>query len=110
MNSGMMTKESKPSFRAWLIVGLLWLTVLFNYLTRLLPTTMHGSLVAAMPMSEAQFGLLTSALFWTYGLVSPFAGFLADRFGRSRVIITSMVLWSLITWLTSFARTFEQLL
>lgn len=96
--------------RAWLVVVLLWFTVLCNYLVRALFTTMHGSVMAAIPMSEAQFGLLTSSLLWTYGLMSPFAGFLADRFNRSGVIITSMFLWSVTTWLTSYARTFEQLL
>ena len=94
---------------AWRVVVLLWFTVLSNYLARALFTTMHGSLVAAIPMSEAQFGLLTSALLWTYGLASPFAGFLADRFQRSRVIIVSMILWSLTTWLASYCRTFQQL-
>jgi MFS family permease len=70
---------------------------------------MHGSLVAAIPMSDAQFGLLTSSLLWTYGLASPFAGFLSDRFNRSRVITVSLLLWSLATWLASLCRTFEQL-
>jgi MFS family permease len=95
--------------RAWIIVALLWGTVLSNYLARALFTTMHGSLVAAVPMTEAQFGLLTSSLLWTYGLASPVAGFLADRFRRSRVIMTSMLLWSITTWLTSYARSFDQL-
>jgi MFS family permease len=94
---------------AWRLVLLLWFTVLSNYLARALFTAMHGSIVTAIPMSEAQFGLLTSALLWTYGLASPFAGFLSDRFNRSRVIIVSMFLWSLTTWLASFCRTFEQL-
>jgi len=50
---------------------------------------MHGSLVAAIPMTEAQFGLLTSALFWGYAAMNPIGGFLADRFSRSTVIITT---------------------
>jgi MFS family permease len=95
--------------RAWLIVALLWFTVLSNYLARVLFTTMHGSIVTAIPMTEAQFGLLTSSLLWTYGFASPFAGFLSDRFNRSRVIIASTFLWSMITWLTSYARSFEEL-
>ena len=105
-----MVANSQPFPRAWLVVALLWFVVFSNFLARLLPTTMHGSLVAAFPMTEAQFGLLTSSLLWTYGLTSPFAGFLADRFSRSRVILTSMFLWSVITWLTSYARSYEQLL
>ncbi len=72
--------------------------------------TMRKSLVEAIPMSDAQFGLLTSVFLWVYGLLSPLAGFLADRFSRSRVIIVSLFVWSAVTWLTAHARTFEELL
>ncbi len=61
-------------------------------------------------MTEAQFGMLTAVFLWVYGLLSPVAGFLADRFSRSRIIIVSLVTWSVITWLTGQAKTFEQLL
>jgi MFS family permease len=96
--------------RAWLIVGLLWVVGCFNYLDRVMLTTMRGSLVEAIPMTDAQFGLLTSIFLWVYGALSPFAGFLADRFGRSRVIIASLFTWSLVTWLTAHATTFGELL
>jgi MFS family permease len=92
------------------VVALLWFTVLSNYLARALFTSMHGSIVAAIPMSEAQFGLLTSSLLLTYGIASPFAGFLSDRFNRSRVIASSMLLWSIATWLASYCRTFDELI
>jgi MFS family permease len=45
-----------------------------------------------------------------YALLSPFAGFLADRFNRSKVIIWSLLVWSVVTWMTAHAKTFEQLL
>jgi len=96
--------------RAWLIVGLLWLVGCFNYLDRVMITTMRGSIIEAIPMTDAQFGLLTSVFLWIYGLLSPFAGFLADRFNRSRVIIISLFAWSAITWLTAHATTFGELL
>src|SRR5512133_1968129 len=73
-------------------------------------TTMRGSILEALPMTDAQFGLLTSVFLWVYGLLSPFAGFLADRFNRSRVIVGSLFVWSLITWLTAHATTFNELL
>ena len=105
-----MTLSTKLPPRAWLIVGLLWVVGCFNYLDRVMITTMRGSLVEAIPMSDAQFGLLTSVFLWVYGVLSPFAGFLADRFNRSRVIIGSLFAWSVITWLTTQATTFGELL
>ena len=96
--------------RAWLIVALLWVVACLNYLDRVMITTMRTSLREAITMSDAQFGLLTTAFLVVYGLLSPFAGFLADRFSRSRVFIGSLFAWSFITWLTAHAKTYEQLL
>lgn len=81
-----------------------------NYLDRIMVTTMRDSLTTAIPMTDAEFGLLTSVFLWVYGLLSPFAGFLADKFSRSRLIIVSLFIWSLLTWLTAYATSFEQLL
>ncbi len=96
--------------RAWLVVALLCVVGCLNYLDRIMITTMRGSIVAAIPMTDAQFGLLTAVFLWIYGLLSPFAGFLADRFSRSRVIIGSLFVWSVVTWLTAHATTFNELL
>jgi len=96
--------------RAWLIVGVLWVVAALNYLDRIMITTMRDSLTQAVPMTDAQFGLLTSVFLWVYGLLSPLAGFLADRFNRSRLIVFSLLVWSLLTWLTGHARSFEELI
>jgi MFS family permease len=105
-----MTPELKLPKRARLTVGQLLFIVLLNYLDRDMITTMRGSIVAEIPMTEAQFGLLTAAFLWTYGILSPFAGFLADRYSRSRVIVISLFSWSLVTWLTAHATTYGELL
>ncbi len=108
--SEVLISESKLPKGAWLIVGLLFIIAALNYIDRIMITTMHDSIIGAMPMSDAQFGLLTSAFLWTYGLLSPFAGFLADKFKRSRVVFYSLLIWSVVTWLTAYSKTFEQLL
>src|SRR5688500_18505737 len=95
--------------RAWLTVGLLFLVGVLNNLDRIMLTTMRVSIKEAIPMTDAQFGLLTSAFLWSYALLNPFAGFLADRFNRSRVIIIGLFVWSLMTWLTGHARSYDQL-
>ena len=96
--------------RAWLVVALLWVVGCLNYLDRVIITTMRGSVVEAIPMTDAQFGLLTSVFLWIYAILSPFAGFLADRFNRSRVIVVSLLVWSVVTLLTAFCHTFGELL
>ncbi|WP_176954325.1 MFS transporter [Niabella drilacis] len=101
---------AKATRGAWLTVFLLFVIGFLNYLDRIMLTTMRGSIVEAIPMTDAQFGLLTSVFLWVYGLLSPYAGFLADRFSRSRVIIVSLFVWSAVTWLTAHAQNFEQLL
>ncbi|MBL7699904.1 MAG: MFS transporter [Chitinophagaceae bacterium] len=102
--------ESKLPKRAWLVVLLLSFVGCLNYLDRMMITTMHESIVKEMPMTDGQFGLLTSVFLWVYGILSPFTGFLADRFSRSRVIILSLFVWSATTFLTAYSTSFEQLL
>jgi MFS family permease len=72
-------------------------------------TTMRLSIKEAIPMTDAQFGLLTSVFLWSYAALNPLAGFLADRFNRSRVIIVGLFVWSLMTWLTGHAHTYNEL-
>jgi len=66
--------------------------------------------MASFPITESQFGLLTSAFLWAYSLANPLGGFLADRFSRSWALVASMFTWSTVTWLCSYAQSFEQLL
>lgn len=101
-------KNSK--YYPWVLVALLCIVGALNYFDRMMITTMRSSIVEAIPMTDAQFGLLTSVFLWVYGLASPFAGYLADKFNRSRVIIISLILWSILTWATSHATTFEDLI
>jgi MFS family permease len=104
-----MNEERKVSRYAWLVVALLWVVAMLNYLDRLMITSMREWIVADIPMSDARFALLTSVFLWVYGLMSPVGGFLADRYSRKWVIMVSLGVWSVTTWLTGHMQSFEGL-
>lgn len=101
---------NKTNIYPWLVVAMLCVVGCLNYLDRMMIATMRSSIVQEIHMTDAQFGLLTSVFLWVYGLLSPVAGFIADKYNKSRIIIISLLVWSSVTFLTSFATTFEYLL
>ena len=97
-------------FNPWLLVALLWVVAVLNYVDRQAIFSVFPLLEAEMNVSAVQLGLLTTVFAWVYGLVSPFAGYVADRFGRVRMILLSLLVWSAVTWLTGHARNMGELL
>lgn len=95
---------------AWGVVALLWVVALLNYVDRQVIFSLFPLLRADLHISDAELGLAGAAFLWVYALASPFAGFLADRYGRKRVVVSSLLIWSAITWATGHARSFNQLL
>lgn len=95
---------------AWLIVGMLWIVAFLNYLDRILITSMRDPIVADFSLTDAQFGLLTAVFLWSYGIFSPFGGYIADRYSRKKVIVFSVFVWSLVTLWTGYASSFNEML
>jgi len=96
---------------AWMMVALLVPVALLNYLDRQLVATMQKSIMSTVEGidSQAKWGHVLAWFKWTYAIASPIAGYVADRFGRSRVITLSLFVWSLDTWATGHVTTYEQL-
>ncbi len=96
---------------AWIVVGLLWPVALLNYMDRQMLAAMKFSVMADIPDldSEAKWGLLPAWFKWVYALLSPVGGYLADRFNKKLLICASLFVWSLITWATGHAQTYDQL-
>jgi len=69
-----ITKTEKLHFAAWLVVGLLGVVGCLNYLDRIMITTMRESIIHSIPMTDAQFGLLTAVFFVGVWFVKPFCG------------------------------------
>ena len=102
---------ARPGRHAWLVVVLLFPVALLNYLDRQMLATMKSSMVADIPtiQNKADWGLVLACFKWTYAILSPFGGWVADRFSRRNVIAGSLLVWSAVTWLTGQVTSFEQL-
>ncbi len=98
------------SIYPWVLVALLWFIFLLNYLDREVIFTVFPLLQKNLKLSDVELGLLSTSFLWVYAISSPLIGFLADRFGRKRVIVASLAIWSLMTWATGKARNFHELL
>ena len=103
------TEKAVPGY-SWLVVGILWVVAFLNYLDRILITSMRDPIVADFSLTDAQFGLLTSVFLWSYGFLSPFGGFFADKYSRKKVIVFSVLIWSAVTLWTGFVTSFEEML
>jgi len=106
----MTSTKSNQSYYAWGLVALLWIVAFLNYFDRIMITSMRDPIVKEFTLSDAQFGLLTSVFLWSYGILSPFGGFLADKYSRKKVIIFSVSVWSAVTLWTGFTSSFEEML
>lgn len=96
---------------AWVVVGLLWGVALLNYMDRQMLSTMKPAmqLDIAELQSAANFGYLMAVFLWIYGLMSPVSGIIADKFNRKWLIVGSLFVWSLVTYLMGYATTFDQI-
>jgi predicted MFS family arabinose efflux permease len=89
---------------AWIVVGLLWVVAALNYLDRQIIFSVFPLLESDLHLTPGQLGLVSAMFLWVYALVSPFAGYLADRFGAVRMILIGLLVWSVVTWATGEAR------
>jgi MFS family permease len=102
---------SSASRYAWIVVGLLFPVALLNYLDRQMLATMKASMVGDIPTiaNKADWGFVLGCFKWTYAVLSPFGGFIADRCSKRYVIAGSLFVWSAVTWWTGHVTTFHEL-
>ena len=75
----------------WVCLGLLFLSGLLAFFTRLAPAVAIPDLQNTFGLSAAELGLLTSVYLWPFALMQPVAGVLTDAIGPRRTVAAFLV-------------------
>ncbi|MFN0172284.1 MAG: MFS transporter [Bryobacteraceae bacterium] len=94
----------------WLLVAFMFFVAAIYYGDRTALSAVYPLLRKDLGLSDIELGLVGSAFLWTFGLGSPFAGYLSDRFSRARIVMLSLAAWSVATLLVAFVRDLRQLM
>lgn len=86
--------------KRWTIVFLMLLSYMTMYLCRSAISISGPVLMKQYGWSATQFGLVSTAFFIGYAITMFPAGWLADRFGSGKVVVTGILFYSLFTILT----------
>lgn len=108
----MLTNAVEPESNGhykWLVVGMLWTIVFFNYADRQALSAVIPLLRVELHLSPHEEGIIGAAFAWVYGLCSPFAGRLVDRIRRRTAILGGLQIWSAICAATALAPGFGSL-
>lgn len=91
------------------IFVLLFLLYMFDYIDRMVVTSMFTFIEAEWGISHTQSGMLVSAVYWSIVALTFPVSILVDRWSRKKTIGIMAVLWSLATLLCALTGNFTQL-
>jgi MFS family permease len=88
---------------------LLFLLYLFDYMDRVVISSLFPFLKAEWGLSDKQCGMLISTVYWSIVLFTFPVSILVDRWSRKKTIGLMAVIWSLATGACAFTKSFSQL-
>jgi MFS family permease len=94
----------------WKITAVICAIGALNYGDRAGIISVFPLLRADLGLSDIMLAAVGSVFLWTYAVSSPFAGFLADRISRTKMLLTGLVVWSIVMALTGLVHSTAALL
>jgi MFS family permease len=88
---------------------LLFLLYMFDYIDRMVITSLFPFLKADWNLTDTQCGMLVSSVYWSIVLFTFPISILVDRWSRRKTIGMMAVLWSIATGLGAFSKSFRHL-
>lgn len=87
----------------WELIVLLWLVFFFNQADRQIFNVILPQIKTALKLTDGELGMIASVFIWAIGLCVPLSGYIGDIFSKKKVIIFSLLLWSVATFFTGLS-------
>ena len=94
---------SKRSKTRWWILLLISLMYMITYMDRTGISIAAPAMAREFGLSQTAIGIIFSVFLWAYAIGQIPGGWLADRFGPRRVLLTIVPVWSVMTAMTAIA-------
>jgi predicted MFS family arabinose efflux permease len=95
--------EAGPPRSAAALVGFMWGAYFLNYCDRQVVFSLFPVLKNELGFTDTQLGLTGSLFLWVYAIGCPVAGLIGDRMSKRVLVTLSLLIWSLVTFLTGLA-------
>ncbi len=109
ISTGTQAVDSPSRKNAYFAFVLLFLLYMFDYIDRLVIVSLFPFLKKDWGITDAQCGLLVSAVYWSILFFTIPVSILVDRWSRKKSIGLMSSLWSLATLSCAFTVNFKQL-
>jgi MFS family permease len=94
---------------SYYVFALLFLLYMFDYIDRMVITSMFPAIEKDWGISHTQSGMLVSAVYWAIVLLTFPVSLLVDRWSRTKTIGIMAIMWSIATALCALTGNYVQL-
>jgi MFS transporter, Spinster family, sphingosine-1-phosphate transporter len=105
-SSGPALPTDRPARGALFALAVLFSMNLLNYIDRYVFSAVGESITQDLKLNDFKFGLLAGSFMIVYTIMTPFVGWVGDRYSRRKILAFGVGLWSLATVGTTFSRDF----
>src|ERR1700712_4193897 len=102
--------EERPSRTRFLVMGMIFVTLVINYLDRSNLSIAAPSFSKELHIDPVHLGIAFSAFGWTYAALQVPMGWLVDRIHPRVLYAAALAIWSAVTFCMGFASSFVALL
>lgn len=108
----MLATEQKKSWfegnRRWFIVGIIFVTIVFNYVDRQMVSILKPLLKKEFTLDDSGYAVIVNIFTICYAIMYPVSGWLVDKFGAGKIMLYSIILWSMACIGGGISRTIAQ--